>query len=62
MSLGRHKCGKSPRDPTFDKKWSGVSYAKTAKGVKCPKCTGHLHKECGSFYCPRCDDYVIPRA
>ncbi len=55
---GRHKCNKSPSDPTYSAQWSGVSYAPEAKRVYCARCGGHVHKEADAYYCPACDDYV----
>jgi len=59
-SMGRHQTIKSPSDPTYSKEWSGVSYAPHAKGKHCPDCGENLHKEAGSFYCPKCDNYKRP--
>jgi formamidopyrimidine-DNA glycosylase len=58
MTKGRHITKKSENDPTYSKEWSGVTYAPQARGKKCVKCGGHVHKEGGSYYCPYCDDYV----
>lgn len=58
---GRHPTRKKSSDPTYDPKWSGVSYAPHAKGKHCPKDGTLLHLEEGSHYCPTCDDYVRPR-
>ena len=58
--MGRHETTKSPKDPTYSKEWSGVSNAPHSK-FKCPDCGEQLHKEGGSFYCPRCDDYKRPQ-
>lgn len=58
MATGRHTCRKSKSDPTYSPLWSGVTYAPTAHGKKCPNCGKHVHWEAGEYYCPYCDDYV----
>lgn len=61
MGMGRHPTVKKPGDPTYDRNWSGVSWAPHAIGKHCPKDGEKLHLEGDNFYCPRCDDYVRPR-
>lgn len=56
MTIGRHKCNKPKNDPTYNKEWSGVSYAKHSRYI-CPDCGETLHDEDENYYCPRCDDY-----
>lgn len=55
---GKHQCNKSPNDPTYSARWSGVSYAPHARGVYCVRCGGHVHREGDAYYCPACDNYV----
>jgi hypothetical protein len=57
MMNGRHKCNKSKRHPTYDKKWSGVSYAPHAD-LWHKKCGEQIYDEDETLYCPRCDDFV----
>lgn len=54
---GRHFCNKPKSSPTFDPKWSGVSYAPHSGRVHI-KCGEETHLEEGEHYCPRCDAYV----
>ena len=54
--MAKHICTKSKNDPTYSKKWSGVSYAPHSEH-NCPDCGERLHDEAGNYYCPRCDDY-----
>ena len=54
----RHETTKRPGDPTYSAEWSGVTGAPVARGKACGRCSGHVHLEGDSFYCPRCDDYV----
>ena len=59
--IGRHKTIKNETDSTYNKEWSGVSYAKHCKQkCVCPRCGSKLHAEAGNHYCPFCDDYVRP--
>ena len=58
MTSGRHPTKKSPKDITYSREWSGVSYAPSARGRSCAHCGGHVHREGDSYYCPYCDDYV----
>jgi hypothetical protein len=61
MAHGKHPTRKPKTDPTYNAKWSGVSYAPHAEGKHCPRDGELLHKEGDSFYCPICDDYVTPQ-
>jgi len=56
----RYPTIKKPGDPTYSAEWSGVTGAPKARGLHCPRCAGPVHREGGSHYCPRCDDYVAP--
>jgi len=56
----RYPTTKSPSDPTYSAQWSGVTGAPQARGKKCSRCGGAVHREGESFYCPSCDDYVSP--
>lgn len=56
MATGKHKTTKSKKDPTYNKEWSGVSFAPHSM-YNCPDCGERLHDEDGNYYCPVCDDY-----
>ena len=58
---GRYPTKKKPGDATYSAEWSGVTYAPRARGKKCARCGGPVHREAGSHYCPYCDDYVSVR-
>ena len=65
MSQGKHKTNKPTNDPTYDKRWSGVSYASHCS-YGCACSDGHyeepLHLEGhDSHYCPICDDFKAKR-
>lgn len=62
MGIGRHYCTKSVNSPTYDKQWSGVSYAPHCPhGCTCPDCGYELHLEGhDTHYCPCCDDFKTP--
>ena len=52
-----YKTLKLPTDPTYDAKWSGVTYAPKCRHGRCSYCNYPLHHEGDSHYCPGCDDF-----
>ncbi len=55
---GRHYTIKKSNDSTFNKEWSGVSYAPHCKYCTCNVCGERLHIEGhDTHYCPRCDNF-----
>jgi len=62
MTNGRHFTVKKKSDPTYDPRWSGVSYAEHCSyGCFCPIDGEQLHLEGhDAHYCPRCDDFRAP--
>lgn len=49
---------KPKTDPTFSPQWSGRTGAPKCQGGSCTRCSGPVHHEGDSHYCPGCDDYV----
>ncbi len=60
MAHGRHTTTKPKTNPTYNEKWSGVSYMPHSS-KRCEVCAEQLHEEGDSLYCPTCDDYRTGR-